>query len=130
MIVVDASAIVAILRLEPEAERFIELINAADVALISAPTRLEVFISRWRRAGPDAAREAVALMAEFGLTTVQFDEVQLEVAMKGFAEHGRRRGKANLNYGDCFSYALAKSRRLPLLFKGDDFIHTDVEPVV
>lgn len=125
MIVVDASALVAILWKEPEAEAFAHRILAADGALVAAPTRLEAFLACHRRRGPDNARLMEALISTLDIITAPFDEAQLTIAQSAFTRFGS--GRTRLNFGDCFSYALAKSRGLPLLFKGEDFRATDVE---
>ena len=125
MIVVDASALVAILWKEPEAEAFAHRILAADGALVAAPTRLEAFVACHRRRGPENARLMEALVATLDIITAPFDEAQLTIAQTAFVRFGS--GPNRLNFGDCFSYALAKSRGLPLLFKGEDFRTTDVE---
>ncbi|MBU6371765.1 MAG: type II toxin-antitoxin system VapC family toxin [Alphaproteobacteria bacterium] len=125
MIVVDASALIAILWKEPEADAFARAILEQDAALIAAPTRLEAFVACHRRRGPDNARLMEALVAALDLVTAPFDEAQLAIAQTAFTRFGS--GAHRLNFGDCFSYALAKSRGLPLLFKGEDFRATDVE---
>jgi len=124
VIVVDASALVAILWSEPEADAFARLILASESALIAAPTRLEAFVTCHRRRGPENARLMEALVGALDLITAPFDEAQLTLAQAAFTRFGA--GPARLNIGDCYSYALAKSRSLPLLFKGEHFRATDV----
>ena len=126
MIVVDTSALIAIFQGEPEAERFVELLFDTP-GLISAPSRLEAFVVT-RRHGDEKARELAAVIADLKLTTVAFDEELTELAEQAFKSY--RRGRHGLNYGDCFSYALAKARDLLLLFKGEDFAATDVKRAV
>ncbi|PHY13021.1 VapC toxin family PIN domain ribonuclease [Caulobacter sp. B11] len=127
MIVVDTSALIAIFRGEPEAESFLQLIFSTP-AIISAPSRLEAFVVVTRRYGDGKAAELGNLIADLQLTTVAFDETLAGLAEVAFKTY--RRGRHGLNYGDCFSYALAKSRDLPLLFKGEDFAATDVKRAV
>ena len=128
MIVVDASALIAIFQSEPEAEVFIDAIRQADTALITAPTRLEAFVVVSRRQGPNRADDLLGLMEDLNVTTVAFDEPMTTVAEAAYRTFGR--GRHGLNFGDCFSYALARSRDLPLLFKGEDFAATDVKRAV
>lgn len=123
--ILDTSAVVAILQLEPEAQRFAELIAAAAVVEISAATALEASIVL----GPtrqDALDEFLELA---GTSVAPVDEQQLTLARQAHLNYGRRSGSpARLDYGDCFSYALAKARDRPLLYKGNDFGHTDIDP--
>jgi ribonuclease VapC len=130
-VAVDTSALIAIINAEPEAGAFVDVIGAASEALISAATLLEAHCVACRSAGGVNAGELQALIDRLELTVVSFDLAQLEAARSAYSLCGRGTGHpANLNMGDCFSYALAKTRNLPLLFKGADFIHTDVEPAI
>lgn len=128
---IDSSAFIAILANEPEAEGFISALDAADTVLVSAATLHESFCVAGREAlvdGRDRLDRMVALIAP---RIQPFDEEQLAAARKACLRFGRgSRHSAGLNMGDCFAYALAKTRNLPLLFKGDDFIHTDIEPAL
>jgi ribonuclease VapC len=129
--VTDTSAIIALLNDEQEAHGFRKAFNEADAAFVSAATLLEtscvVSSGRFARGG-ERLESLVDLLA---LTSVAFDEAQFRLAQAAYARYGRGSGhRASLNMGDCFSYALAKSRNLPLLFKGDDFVHTDVRPAL
>ena len=127
MIVVDTSALIAIFQSEPEAEGFLQLILDTP-ALISAPSRLEAFVVVTRRHGDAQATQLAALIADLKLTTIAFDETLTRLAEEAYRTY--RHGAHDLNYGDCFSYALAKSRDLPLLFKGEDFAATDVRRAI
>jgi ribonuclease VapC len=127
VIVVDTSALIAIFQNEPEAETFLQLILDTP-ALISAPSRLEAFVVVTRRHGDTKAAQLSALIADLKLTTVAFDEPLTRLAEEAFRTY--RHGANGLNYGDCFSYALAKSRDLPLLFKGEDFAATDAKRAI
>ncbi|HLR96051.1 MAG TPA: type II toxin-antitoxin system VapC family toxin [Jiangellaceae bacterium] len=121
--ILDTSAIVAILQGEPEAEEFAALIEGADRLLISAATALEasIVLGRARQEVLDEFRTTAGAQVE------PVDAVQLSIARDGYQRYGRGSGSAaRLNFGDCFSYALAIATDLPLLFKGSDFVHTDV----
>jgi len=124
VIVVDTSALIAIFQNEPEAEAFLQLILDTP-AMISAPSRLEAFVVVTRRHGDAKAVRLAALIEDLKLTTVAFDETLTHLAEEACRTY--RRGAHGFNYGDCFSYALAKARDLPLLFKGEDFAATDVK---
>ena len=128
MIVVDSSALIAILRREPEADNFLRLIAEADGCLLSSVTWLETSIVLAGRTG-DATlwTELDALIARAGIQVVAQDAELAEAARVAFLLYGRGRHPAALNLGDCASYALAKQRNLPLLFKGDDFARTDLQ---
>jgi ribonuclease VapC len=128
VIVLDTSAVLAILWREPEAEDFKVAITESDGVIMSAATRLECFVVCMRRGGPALVEEMEGLLAGLTIDTAPFDEKQLAMARDAFAMYGR--GRHGLNYGDCFSYALAKARDLPLLFKGEDFAATDVKRAV
>ncbi len=128
--VVDTSALVAILLREPDADRFDRLLAEAPLRLMSAVTRVElsfVIEGRKREAGrADIERFLNDVHIEIAAVTPQ----QAEIAIEAFRRFGRGRHRAALNIGDCFSYALAKAIDQPLLFKGDDFIHTDIRPAL
>jgi len=129
--VTDTSAILAVLNDEADALGFKTAFHEADAVLISTATLLEascVVRSERFAQGNERLKALVDLLA---LTSVAFDDAQLRLAQAAYASYGRGSGhRAGLNLGDCFSYALAKSRNLPLLFKGDDFIHTDIPPAL
>ncbi|MCT7662796.1 type II toxin-antitoxin system VapC family toxin [Shinella kummerowiae] len=126
--VLDTSALVAILTDEPERRAFNEAIDQAATRLLSAATLLEtkmVLFSRYGGAGVNAL-DAFILRADIRIESVTV--AQAEIAFDAFRRYGRGTGHAaHLNYGDCFSYALARENAAPLLFKGGDFGHTDVE---
>ena len=127
MIVVDASALLAILEGEPDAAKYATALAEADVALISAATLIEAGIVMVNRHGPKAARKLHALIQEAGIEVESVSPRHVQIAIDAFAIYGKgRQNKAGLNYGDCFVYALAKATGLPLLFKGNDFTHTDL----
>lgn len=128
MIVVDASALIAILDREPDAALYAEAIAEADTPLISTATLLEVNIVMLNRHGARAARMVDKLIQEAGFQIESFTAQQAELAREAYVRYGKGQKKAGLNYGDCFSYALAKATGLPLLFKGEDFSNTDLTP--
>lgn len=124
--VVDTSALIAILSREPEAEDYRRRLDEASDRLISTATLLEasmVVLSRHGDAGLGLLR---SLMTELDLQPVAFTADQAEAAVDAFRQFGKGRHPAGLNFGDCFAYALAKVMDRPLLFKGDDFARTDV----
>lgn len=127
-LVVDTSALVAILFGEPERERFRRLLRVTPAAVISAGNAIELLRVVARRE-PHLLADARALLAIFGITVVSVDEAQVSLAAEGQARFGRGRGSppAVLNFGDLFACALARQLDLPLLFKGDDFRQTDVK---
>ena len=127
MIVVDSSALIAILLDEPDAQDMIEAL-AQELGIVSAATVLETTLVATSALGRDATGLISELLDTLGLRTAAFDAEQLQWAQAGFLEYGKgRHSKARLNFGDCFAYALAKAKAAPLLFKGEDFAQTDVE---
>ena len=127
MIVIDSSALIAILRREPEADNFLDVIAEADGCLLSSVTWLETSMVLAGRSGDATAwTELDALIARAGIEVVAQDVELTEAARRAFLIYGRGRHSAALNLGDCATYALAKQRNLPLLFKGDDFPSTDL----
>jgi ribonuclease VapC len=127
MIVVDTSALIAIQWGEPEGPAFSDRMTDEDGLLISSATRLEAFLTCRRRRGLADALVMERLIQQLGIVTIPFDEAQLVVAREAYDRYG---GANGLTFGDCFAYALAKTRGLPLLFKGEDFLATDVEAAV
>jgi ribonuclease VapC len=124
--VIDTSALVAILRGEAEARRFAEAIEAGTPRLVSAATLLETSIVIESYSGEAGGRELDLLLHRAGIEVVPVDAEQAELARIAYRRFGKGRNTAGLNYGDCFSYARAKATGEPLLFKGDDFRATDV----
>jgi ribonuclease VapC len=128
--VIDSSALVAILTGEPEGMAFTDAVARATVRLISAATLLEAGIVVEARRGEHAGRELDLFLHRARFEVVPVDADQVEIARAAFRRYGKGRDAAGLNYGDCFSYALAKARGDALLFKGDDFSRTDISPVL
>lgn len=126
--VIDTSAIVAILRDEPERETFADLLAGAEDPLMSAATYFECSMVVHRRVGPRAMQRLDDLLQVIGVRVTALDIAQAHAARDAWSRYGKGRSPAALNFGDCFSYALATTTGRPLLFKGADFAHTDVTP--
>lgn len=128
MIVVDSSVIVAILEKEDDATLYAQAIREADGLVISAVNAHESAVVLHGRRGSEGEKLLWSFLAENGIRVIPFDEEQARTASEAYARYGKGfHSKAKLNLADCAAYALAKSRVAPLLFKGDDFPHTDVE---
>jgi ribonuclease VapC len=130
MIVIDTSAIIAILKDEPERRSFTETIERADTCLISAANYVEASIVLEARNGYEGLRDFDLFLLKAGIIIETVDSEQAKIARSAFGKFGKGRHKAGLNFGDCFSYALAKTLGVPLLFKGDDFSFTDLQSAV
>jgi len=124
--VIDTSALVAILQRELERRSFIEAIDAADSPRMSVASFVEISIVIESRYGPEGLRDLDRFIARANIELIPVDKEQGQLARSAFCRFGKGRHRAGLNYGDCFSYAAAISLSEPLLCKGDDFIHTDV----
>jgi len=127
--VIDTSALMAILRNEPERPAFVEVIEASDSRIMSTATFVEASIVAEKSRGAEGLRELDLFLTTARIDLVSVDREQAHAARRAFTRFGKGRHRAGLNYGDWFSYALAMTVAEPLLFKGDDFGHTDVEPV-
>jgi ribonuclease VapC len=126
--VIDTSAIAAILFNEPERASFNQKIGFDDTRLISAATLVEITLVVEARKGELGRSQLDLFVYEAGLDIVPFDAVQADLARLAWRTYGKGRHPAGLNLGDCFSYALAKATGEPLLFKGKDFSQTDITP--
>lgn len=124
--VIDSSALVAMLSDEPEARRFEAAIEGDPVRLMSTGSYLEAAIVIETRFGEPGGRELDLWLHRAGVDVVAVDSDQAEAARVAHRRFGRGRHPAGLNYGDCFAYALAKISGEPLLFIGDDFANTDI----
>ena len=125
--VLDTSALVAILLAEPEASRLIKAIVEAERALVGTPTLVEAAAVMLGRKGPGGEIALDALMERLGIETVPFTEDAARLARLGYSRFGKGVGSpAVLNYGDCLAYGVAMVAGVPLLYKGDDFDRTDV----
>jgi ribonuclease VapC len=131
LIVIDTSALIAIFRLEPEADALLHAIVTAEKRAMSALSVLEASMVMSGRGEAAASFEALdEFLLEAGIEIVPFDAGQALIAGEAFQRFGRGRHKAGLNLGDCASYAVAKARAAPLLYKGGDFSHTDLASVI
>lgn len=128
--VLDTSALLALLLDEAEAEGFREALEEDDTRLVSAGTLLETSVVIEARKGEPGGRELEALLQAADVEIVPVDRDQVFEARKAWRRFGRGRHAAGLNFGDLFAYALAKATGEPLLFKGEDFARTDVRRVV
>ncbi len=128
--VVDTSALLAVLCDEPERRPFNEAIEAAESVALSAASFVETSIVIEARFGAEGIRDLDHFLSVAGVEIREVDAEQAYVARRAFTEFGKGRHPAGLNFGDCFSYALAKVRGERLLFKGNDFAKTDIESVI
>ena len=127
--IVDTSAVLAILFREPDAARFARAITSAPSRRMSAATLLETSIVLESRSGPAAGYELDAFLQEAGIELEPVTPEQTQAARRAWRRFGKGNHPAGLNFGDCFAYALAEAMREPLLFKGSDFELTDIEVV-
>jgi ribonuclease VapC len=125
-VIIDTSALLAILRVEDDARRILNAIKSADRRTISAATLVEAGIVAEGRAGEQGARDLDAALAKLKIDVAPLTESHAIHARRAFRRYGKGRHPARLNLGDCFAYALAKATGEPLLFKGDDFSKTDI----
>lgn len=128
--IVDASALIAVLRDEDDAERVIDALAASSDARMSAATWLETAIVVDGNADPVLSGRFDDLIAAAGITLEPVTADQVRVARQAYRDFGKGRHAAGLNFGDCFSYALARITGEPLLFKGEDFALTDVAAAI
>ena len=124
--VIDTSALLAILFDEPERRRFNEAIEAAESRVMSAATFVETSIVIEARLGAEGLRDLDLFVERAGIELAAVDSEQAHVARRAFSRFGKGRHRAGLNYGDCFAYALATVLGEPLLYKGEDFRQTDL----
>ena len=125
--VVDTSAVLAILLNEPDAEKFELALETDPVRLMSAASLLEAAIVMEARFGTAGGEELDSLLATTQIAIISVTIEHVSAARQAFRSYGKGRHPAGLNFGDCFSYALAKTTGEALLFKGNDFGHTDLE---
>lgn len=127
MIVMDSSAVVAILIGEPDQEKFVDIIGKSALCFMSAANLLETRIVLFNRKRDAATHILDAFIVDAGAEIIAVTRQTSDIAFEAFLRYGKGQGSgAGLNYGDCFSYALAKEMDLPLLFKGNDFAQTDI----
>lgn len=125
--VIDTSAVLAILTREPAADRLVAAVEADRTRLVSAATVVEASLVLLGRYGEAGDPQLDRLLRSIGAEVVPVGEDQVALARDAALRFGRGRHRAALNFGDCFSYALSVARAEPLLFVGDDFAQTDVE---
>lgn len=125
--VVDSSAVIAILYEEPGWRSSIDALRGAPRRIMSAATLVEAGMVIEAKRGAAGAELLDSLIARFGIEIVPFDAEQAALAREAFRRFGKGRHPAALNFGDCLTYALARREDAPLLFVGDDFARTDVE---
>ena len=126
--ILDTSAIIAMLFREAEASRLLAVIESTGSLGVGAATLAEtgvVLVARRGESGPQLHR----FLQEFSVTVIPFGEAHWATATRAFEHYGKGRHAAKLNFGDCLTYATAKLAKQPLLCKGDDFPHTDLELV-
>lgn len=126
--VVDTSAILAILGNEAESREFTRKIAVASAKRLSTGSYLECSIVVEAKHGAEGTRDLNLFINTAQIQLVPFDERQALVARQGYARFGKGRHPASLNFGDCFAYALSKTTSEPLLYKGNDFSETDITP--
>ncbi|MEB3331277.1 MAG: type II toxin-antitoxin system VapC family toxin [Synechococcaceae cyanobacterium] len=129
-VVLDTSALIAILRAEPQAVRLIDQLSAPIEKCISTATLLETRIVLERHLGEPGQRALDQLLAAAAIQPLPLDLLQAQWALQGWRTYGKGNHPAGLNLGDCFSYGLAMALKAPLLFIGDDFGRTDVIPAL
>ena len=129
--IVDSSAIVAILKREPEWRALSHALDTSEISRISAANYFEssIVVDGWK--DPVLSAQLDELMERFNIQIEPVTPEQARIARQAYRDYGRGSGHAaNLNFGDCFSYALARAKREPILFHGDDFVHTDLRSAV
>jgi len=125
--VIDSSALIAVLLMEPDAEQFVNQLVNADELNLSAVSLVETAMVIEYKKGQSGSDWLDELLAELKPTIVEFNREQALLARNAWRKYGKGRHPAKLNFGDCCSYALAIHLQQPLLFKGNDFSRTDVE---
>ncbi len=128
--IIDPSVLVAILFAEQEADLFSDIISKDRYRFMSTVSFVETSIVISSRFGSQGFKALEALISDSGLTLLPFSKKQAYLARQAYLNYGKGRHPAKLNFGDCCSYALAKIVGQPLLFKGNDFIHTDIPSVM
>lgn len=128
--IIDTSALLAILFSENDAKVFADAIAGAEIRLLSAVNYLEAGIVIDQQISPTAGRQLDALISRAQICIESVTPEQAELARQAYLDFGKANHPAGLNFGDCFAYALSKSSGLPLLFKGDDFSKTDIRSAI
>ena len=128
--IIDTSALLAILFDEPDGPVLLRLVVEAPTRLMSAANAVEAWIVADRHANPAKARALDELIETVGIDIEPVTVSQARIAREAYKTYGKGNHPAGLNYGDCFAYALAKATGQPLLFKGEDFTQTDIQAVL
>jgi ribonuclease VapC len=128
--IIDTSAIIAVLFDENDAKVYAQAMTRADSCRVSAATFVEIAIVVEAQTKSNGSHQVDALFRRAGITIEPVTEEHAHIARQAFTDFGKGRHPAGLNYGDCFSYALAKATGEPLLFKGKDFAKTDLIPAL
>ena len=128
--ILDSSALVAILFAEPGHLDLVDAILETDKAGVSAPTLVETGLVFMGRLGIRNARAVEGLIEELGVSVLPFGAAEWQIAVEAFRRYGRGRHPAALNFGDCLAYATAKASRDALLYVGRDFAKTDIKPAI
>jgi ribonuclease VapC len=130
-VIVDTSAVIAILRDEPDASLYADALGAAHAPAMSAGTYIEAAIVVDSNRDPILSRRLGDLLSAAEVVVQPVTTHHAEIARQAYRDFGKGSGHpAGLNFGDCFAYALARAGDQPLLFKGDDFMHTDIVPAL
>lgn len=128
--ILDSSAVLAILFQESDSRLYAEAIEAGPIRRLSAPTYVELSIVVDAQNGSAGLNDLEHFVREAKIAIEPFTLDQAYIAQRAWSVYGRGKHPARLNFGDCFSYALAKSLNEPLLFKGSDFAKTDIQPAI
>jgi ribonuclease VapC len=129
--IIDSSAVLSILLAEPDAKIYAEAIAAANQKVMAAPTYLELCMVFCGRRQHESIEFVEQFIQRAGISIRPFGQQAAALAARAFLVYGKGRGHpAQLNFGDCISYAMSKVEAMPLLFKGEDFSHTDVEHAI
>jgi ribonuclease VapC len=129
--IVDSSALISIVKREPEATNLRRVLLVAETLSMSAATYFEACIVTDGYKNPVLRADFDSIIEQTGIRIEPFTEEHARIARQAYRDYGKGSGHpAGLNFGDCFSYALARVKREPLLFNGDDFVHTDIRPAL
>jgi ribonuclease VapC len=126
-VIVDSSALVAVLRKESGYVEINRAMRDSELVSIGAPTLVECVVVMGRTEGGQGIDALLCLIDDFGIEVLPFDKLHSELATVAFLDYGKGRHPARLNYGDCMTYAIARSADRPLLYTGDDFAQTDIQ---
>jgi len=129
--IVDSSALIAILKHEPQWRAYSNALGEAESVRISAANYLEasIMLDGWKI--PMLSHQLDELIEQFNIVIEPVTVTQAKIARQAYRDYGKGSGHpAGLNFGDCFSYALARDKREPLLYRGDDFVHTDLRSAI